>query len=179
MTWSRKYTTHGKSHLLFLFSTFRSALYTWRQVRHGLLHRPVFSDSRSCSFLCSPCLLRTYGQSSHCTCTSTCFHRPICLGLTWTHLLPFPLKSWPLIFPFKASNLTGETSKVFNCPQVSTFHMALVGLDLIFCLWMICNLVTWDTLGSKRWEWLRCPASLITSTTWASVWELTADLLKA
>lgn len=130
------------------FSTCGFALCTWRQMRHGWLNGPVFSDSQSRSSSCIPCLLRTYGRSSHRTCASTCFHRPSCLGLTWAHLLPFPSKSWPLISDFKASNHIWETLEVFICTQVPTFQMALVGLEFIFCFCMICNLVTWVSLGS-------------------------------
>lgn len=67
---------------MFLFSTCGFALCTWRQMRHGWLHGPVFSDSQSRSSSCIPCLLRTYGWSSHHTRASTCVHRPSCLGLT-------------------------------------------------------------------------------------------------
>lgn len=130
-------------------------------MRHGWLNGSVFFDSQSRSSFCILCLLRTYGWSSHRTCTSTCFHRPSCLGLTWAHLLPFPLKSWPLISDFKASKLIGEIFKVFICPQVPTFQTALVGLDFIFCFWMICNLVTWESLGRRGqgcWDaWLQQP----------------------
>lgn len=131
----------------FLYSTCGFALRTWRQMRHGWLSRPVFSDSQSRSSFCLPCPLRTYGQGSHHTCISTCFHRPSCLGLTWAHLLPFSLKSWPMISDFKASNLIGKTFKVFICPQLLAFQMALRGLHSSFCFWMI-----WIWWHERAWE---------------------------
>ena len=108
----------------FLFLTCGFALHAWRQMRHGRLNGPVSSDSQFHPSFCTPGLLGTYGWISHHTGTSTCFPRPSCLGLTWAHLLPFPLKSWPLISDFKASHLIGETFKVFIGPQVPTFQTA-------------------------------------------------------
>lgn len=67
---------------LFLSSTCGFAVRTWRQTRRGWLTRPVFPHSRPHASCCLSGPLRTYGWSSHHPCTSTCFHRPSCLGLT-------------------------------------------------------------------------------------------------
>lgn len=147
---------------------------------NGWLNRPVFSNSLSHSSFCLPCPLRTYGWSSHRTCTSTCAQRPRCLGLTWAHLLPFSLKSWLLISDFKASSLIGKTFKVFICPRMPTFQKALVGLYFIFSFgWF--EFGDMRELGKQGEELPRClaPLTMDCTITWSSLWKLKPDLLKA
>lgn len=161
---------------MFLFSTCRSALHTWRQMRHGWLNGPVYSDSQPHSFFHSHCLFRTYGQSSHHTCTSTCFHRPRCLELG----TPANLSSKKLaidVFAFNTLNLMGEISKVCVCPQISVSKCCS---QPGFAFLLLDHLQLVDMRYPGKQVWLqRGPHPLTFLSIFSSLWKLRVHVLEA